>query len=411
MPRPLTRRTTLTLLGAGLAQPALGAGPGLADMACAGLIAVRPDGSERSVLQGPEAFDLDRPFRVASVSKMIAASVFVSHALETGLDLDADVSPWLGFRLRHPAWPDQAITARMLLSHRSGLRNGPSYPVPLGHALVEAFTPEGRHWDGGGWFGPPDKAPGAWFAYADVNFTLLAQILEARTVERFDLILHRRLFAPLGLDIGYNWSGVSQARRDRVMPGLRRQDGRWVPQVDAAPPRAPDIAVARAADTPAAALDAYAPGTNGFLLSPQGGLRLSVRDLARLGRMFVREGEGLLPRAALRLMQRPVWAFSPSAPNGDTDGVFQGYGLGVERPRGAPGPSGDAFFGPGSTQWAGHLGDAYGWMSGLFWDRRSGAILAWALNGMPETNRPPSLTSSLTAPEAELVGRGLALLA
>lgn len=406
---PFSRRTALTLLAAGLARPSRADESGLASMACAGLIAVCPDGGERTILRGPEAFDLDRPFRVASVSKMIAASVFVTHALETRLDLDADVSPWLGFRLRHPAWPDRAISARLLLSHRSGLRNGPSYPVPLGHDLAEAFTPGGRHWDDGGWFGPADKAPGDWFAYADVNFALLAQILETRTGERFDLYMRRRLFEPLGLEIGYNWSGVGQARRDQAMPGLRRQDGRWTPQVDGSPPPAPEVAVARAPDAPA--LDAYRPGTNGFLFSPQGGLRLSVRDLARLGRMFARGGEGVLPRRAIDLMQRPVWTYRPAPPNGQTDEVFQGYGLGVERPRGAPGPEGDAFFGPGSAHWAGHLGDAYGWMSGLFWDRRSGAILAWALNGMPETGRPPSPASSLTAPEAELVGLGLTLLA
>ncbi|MFD1190452.1 serine hydrolase domain-containing protein [Phenylobacterium conjunctum] len=405
---PLSRRTALALLAAGLARPTLAADSALADMACAGLITVRPDGAEQTLLRGPEPFDLDRPFRVASVSKMIAAAVFMTHALETRLDLDADVSPWLGFRLRHPAWPDRVISARLLLSHRSGLRNGPSYPVPLGHDLAEAFQPGGRHWDDGGWFGPADKSPGEWFAYADVNFALLAQILEARTGERFDLYMRRRLFAPLSLEIGYNWSGVGQARRDRAMPGLRRQNGRWVPQVDASPPPAPDVAVVRTPGAPS--LEAYRLGSNGFLFSPQGGLRLSVRDLSRLGRMFVRGGEGVLPRRAIELMQRPVWAYTPTTANGETDGVFQGYGLGVERPRGAAGPQGDDFFGPGSARWAGHLGDAYGWMSGLFWNRDSGAILAWALNGMPETARPPSSTSSLTAPEAELVGLGLALL-
>ncbi len=406
---PLSRRTALTLLAAGLARPSMADDSALAAMACAGLIAVRPDGSERALLRGPEPFDLDRPFRVASVSKMVAAAVFVSHALETGFDLDTDVSPWLGFRLRHPAWPDRPISARLLLSHRSGLRNGPSYPVPLGHDLAEAFHPGGRHWDDGGWFGPADKAPGDWFAYADVNFALLAQVLEARTGERFDIYMRRRLFAPLGLEIGYNWSGVGQTRRTQAMPGLRREDGRWVPQVDAAPPPSPEVPVARAPDAPP--LDAYRLGSNGFLFSPQGGLRLSVRDLARLGRMFAGGGQGVLPRRAIELMQRPVWTYRPASPNGQTDGVFQGYGLGVERPRGAAGPEGDAFFGPGSARWAGHLGDAYGWMSGLFWDRRSGAILAWALNGMPETHRPPSPDTSLSAPEAELVRLGLALLA
>ena len=78
---------------------------------------------------GPRPFALDQPFRVASISKLVAASVFVPLALKTGLNLDGDASDHVGFRLRHPAHPDVAITPRMILSHTSGLRNGKTYPV------------------------------------------------------------------------------------------------------------------------------------------------------------------------------------------------------------------------------------------------------------------------------------------
>jgi len=103
-------------------------------MACAGVIARRPDSTValRAVggVAGAQAFTLDRPFRVASVSKMVATSVFLPMALSSGLDLDADASDLVGFRLRHPAYAQVPITPRMLLSHTSGLRNGPSIPCP-----------------------------------------------------------------------------------------------------------------------------------------------------------------------------------------------------------------------------------------------------------------------------------------
>ena len=134
--------------------------PGGPTMACAGAIARRGDGSvamrAAAGAAGGSPFTPERPFRVASVSKLVAASVFLPLALRTGLSLDADASPFLGFRLRHPAHPDAAITPRMLLSHTSGLRNGPSYPVPLGHRLSEAFEPGARHYDAG-----PVRAAGA----------------------------------------------------------------------------------------------------------------------------------------------------------------------------------------------------------------------------------------------------------
>jgi CubicO group peptidase (beta-lactamase class C family) len=419
MPLP-DRRTVTTALAAFLTtggQPAdpLAAvldPPGGLRMASAGLIARRGDGSTAVKLAGgqafgpagPRPFGLDMPFRVASVSKMIATSVFLPLAMARRFDLDTDVSEPLGFRLRHPAWPDTAITTRMLLTHTSGLRNGPSYPVPLGHKLSEAFLVDGRHYDSGGWFGPAEHRPGAWFAYADVNFALIAQLMEHLTGERFDLHMRRALFQPLGLDIGYNWSGVSQAKRDKAAAAVRMVDGRWAAQVDASVPTFPAPLLTTA---PGAELAAYRPGDNGFVFSPQGGLRLSLTDMDRLARMFVRHGEGVVSRPALEAMQTRAWALDREHPNGDLGGVFQSYGLGCETPVGTPGPSGDAFFGAGTGDWRGHSGDAYGWMTGLYWNRRDGGTLVWAVNGMPETDRPPAQTSALTAPEEALLSLAL----
>ena len=430
MPIPLARRAVLQGLGglvatgaaakaAGLPEGVLNP-PGGPPMASAGIIARRADGSValRAAAglalgpAGPRPFSLDQPFRVASVSKMVAASVFLSVAMASRLDLDADASDLLGFRLRHPAYPDLAITPRMLLSHTSGLRNGPSYPVPLGHKLSEAFAIGGRHYDAGAWFGPTEHPPGAWFAYADVNFALVAQILEKRACERFDIVMRDALFRPLGLDIGYNWSGVSQARRAAAAAGLHRQTGGWSPQVDAQVVAAPRVAFTRAPETPDLEAQDYRLGDNGFAFSPQGGLRLSVTDMDRLARVFAAhgrwKGRQVIPRAALEAMQQRAWTFDPDRPNGETDGgLLQGYGLGCEAPLGRPGLGGDAFFGPDSADWRGHFGDAYGWITGLFWNRRDGRTLVYAINGMPETSRPPARNSSLTAPEEALTALAL----
>jgi CubicO group peptidase (beta-lactamase class C family) len=422
MPPHPDRRTVTTALAVLFATAARSrAAEGLAGgivppMASAGIIARRSDGSiafqaamgEAFGPAGVRPFALDQPFRVASVSKMVAASVFVPLAQRTGLDLDGDASDFVGFKLRHPAWPKTPITPRMLLSHTSALRNGPSYPVPLGHRLAEAFEPGGRHYDAGGWFGPTEHRPGDWFAYADVNFALIAQILERRTGERFDLHMRRALFQPLGLDIGYNWSGVSPAKRALAAPGVHRIDGQWVSQVDAAVPPYPALPFTRPADAPGLTEADYHVGDNGFVFSPQGGLRLSLTDMDRLARMFAGHGQGVVTRAALEAMQTRTWAYDPAHPNGETDnGLLQAYGLGCEMSLGRPGATGDAFFGEGSEDWRGHFGDAYGWITGLFWNRRDGRTLVYAINGMPETDRPRALNSSLTAPEETLIGAAL----
>jgi CubicO group peptidase (beta-lactamase class C family) len=437
----MTDWTRRGLLGAGAAAVAAGAAADdesplaglIADgpdgLLSAGLIARRGDGrlalaaSAGRRVSGDgrvSPFGLDDPFRVASISKMVATTGFMGLAEAGRLSLDDDISGPLGWRLRHPAFPDDPIRIRHLLSHTSALRNGPSYPVPAGHALREAFEPSGRHWDGGAWFGPADRAPGAWFAYADVNFCLIAQIIERVTAERFDRYMTRVVLAPLGLDAGYNWSGVSQAARDRAAPAWRWLDGGWRVQTDGVVPAAPAVAYTQPRDAPPIAEADLKLGDNGFLFSPQGGLRLSVRDLDRLAVMYraggALDGARVIAPAALARMITPVWRFDPVHPNGDTGelgpgagpGVFGGYGLGVEIPQGRPGPGGDAFFGPDSGDWRGHLGDAYGWMTGLFWNRADGRTLAWALDGMRETGRAPGRRSALTPAEEAIIDIGLA---
>jgi CubicO group peptidase (beta-lactamase class C family) len=427
MPPSPDRRTVLSTLAALFSTggaPAGGGGlAGVLDpsagppMACAGLIARRADGSvairAAAGSAGGRAFSLDAPFRVASVSKMVAASVFLPVALQTRLDLDGDASDLVGFRLRHPAHPEVQITPRMLLSHTSGLRNGPSYPVPLGRELSEAFVTGGRHYDAGGWFGPLEHRPGDWFAYADVNFALVAQILERRACERFDVVMRTALFEPLGLDIGYNWSSVSAAKRAHAAPGVHLEGGAWTPQVDGAVLPYPKIAFTRGPEGQALDVDDYRQGDNGFVFSPQGGLRLSLTDMDTLAQLYAAggrwKGRQVIPRAALQAMQARAWTFDPAHANGETDnGLLQSYGLGCEAPLGRPGPSGDAFFGPGSEDWRGHFGDAYGWITGLFWNRRDGRTLVYAVGGMPEKDRPKARRSSLTGPEETLIGLALA---
>jgi hypothetical protein len=115
-------------------------------------------------------------------------------------------------------------------------------------------------------------------------------------------------------------------------------------------------------------------------------------------------GARIVSPADLDTMTAPVWRFDAGHPNGDTDGgVWQGYGLAVQVLQGARGPQGDAFFGEGSPDWRGHLGDAYGWLAGLFWNRRTGASLVYALNGMRETGRRPGRRCALTAAEEALI--------
>ena len=397
------------------ATPLLASMPG---MASAGFVMRRGRGVRRrvdgAVLQGDgrwAAFDSGRPFRVASVSKMVTATGFMSLVARRRIDLDADVSRYLGAPLRHPAFPDLAITPRMLMSHTSGLRNGDDFPVPFNRPLLGRLAAAAGEERYGGWFAPAGEPPGAWFSYSDTNFAVVAQIIECVTGARFDRFMRETLFAPLGLDIGYNWSAVPQRKRARVAAACRWIDGVWTAQVDASPPAAPGIAFYRGeGDTSSTEAD-HRVGENGFAFAPHGGLRLSLDDMDRLAQFYLRAAP-LAGEGSLAAMTTPVWTFDPDAPNGAPErGWYQRYGLGVQAPvgRDAPGASpGDAFFGASTPEWRGHFGDAYGWITGLVWNVRENATLVYAINGMPETNRPPGARSAMSQPEEAIIDAALA---
>lgn len=62
-------------------------------------------------------------YKTSSIAKLII-SVAVMQQVELGLlDIDVDIGNYLPFPLRNPNFPDEIITARMLMQHAAGLAN------------------------------------------------------------------------------------------------------------------------------------------------------------------------------------------------------------------------------------------------------------------------------------------------
>jgi CubicO group peptidase (beta-lactamase class C family) len=111
---------------------------------------------------------------------------------------------------RNPAFPDTPVTLRLLLSHRSSLTDAAGYyDVPLDGALKDILD-ESRAWD-------RERAPGSYFRYTNLNFPLVATLMENATGERFDTLMQRLVLAPLGLDACYNWASCSDAATARAV--------------------------------------------------------------------------------------------------------------------------------------------------------------------------------------------------
>src|SRR5204862_7766988 len=106
----------------------------------------------------------DDPARIASVSKLVVAIGVMKLVEQGAIDLDEDVSRYLDWPMRNPAFLDRPITMRMLLSHTSSLRDGDdAYVIPLGKSVKDAVA-DPSVWDSA-------HAPGeGYFAYSNMNF-------------------------------------------------------------------------------------------------------------------------------------------------------------------------------------------------------------------------------------------------
>lgn len=324
-----------------------------------------------------QPMDADTMFRIASVSKFVTTLGAMKLVEQGRLALDQDVGAYLGYRLRNPHFPDQPITLRMLLTHTSSLRDEGGFKFDPAVDLKDVLLPGGRH-HGKGAMWSSTHAPGRFFDYVNFNSGVIATIMERVGGERFDRLMRRLVFDPMGLKAGFYLADFAPSRiedaatlyRRREKDGDERWDpkGPWIAQSDdfhLNPPVAPP------------GLERYAVGSNGTLFGPQGSLRISAGELAQIMLMLMNEGDHqgrriLKPETVATMLSRQ-WTLNPASGNGDSDnfrGLYHAWGLGnqhftdtsiVEDGR----ASGDRLVEGGGFTGVGHLGWSWG-LNALF---------------------------------------------
>jgi CubicO group peptidase (beta-lactamase class C family) len=358
-------------------------GPGDVETLAVGCAQFEEDGVRCRVPLTPDGMA-----RIASISKLVVA-ISVMRLVDRGsLSLDRDVSDYLGFRLRNPAFPQTPITLRALLSHTSSLRDGETYWAVYPQTLAELLT-DASYFDS-------SHPPGEFFTYANLNYGIAGTVIECAARERFDRYTHAVL-AGYGARAAFNWSGLESLPPDRVVTLYRKQDaqgawnssGPWISQVDDFAGRSPQAQMRSAAGFAPPPVD-YEPCSNGTLFAPQGGLRISIRDLARLVQGAMRDG-------SLARIAEPVWEYKPErdagrAKNGEvhasdgdagrelgngdtTNGLYRAYGPGAHR----------NLLGAGLI---GHFGDAYGLKGGVLVDLKQQRAWIYLITG---ASREPEL--------------------
>jgi len=143
------------------------------------------------------AMDVRARFRIGSVSKTFSSVVLLQLVQERKLELDAPVNRYLPGLL-----PDDRITVRHLLTHRSGLADYTDamfeHTVPGFEAvrnrvfsyqeLVDLSLGE-----------PRTTEPGVAYKYSNTNFVVVGMLIEKITGKPVAKEYQRRIIGPLGL--------------------------------------------------------------------------------------------------------------------------------------------------------------------------------------------------------------------
>lgn len=398
-------RLRLSLMAAALALSGCGSGDpqaaveAAADtrLAAMGLARSLPDGTNivtatgcaRIAADGRSCivpFTADSPVRIASISKLVTLVGALRLAEAGQIDLDADVSAYLKFPLRNPAFPDRPITLRQLFAHTSSMRDGDDFIIPLGGKVSDTML-NPVHWD-------PAHAPGDYFTYSNLGIIVAATAMEGATGERFDRLMARLVFQPLGLTATYNWSGADRALAMRAATLYRtagddevwHPDGPFLPQVDDRDGALPDCPAPVIAPGFTCNMDIYPPGTNAGIFSPHGGLRISLNDLLILARLLADGGTRgnlrLLMPETLVAASSPAWMLDLDGGNGEPDhGTMCAYGTGMHLLGAAPGPHcADDVFDDGATRF-GHAAEAYGLLGGVWIQPETGEAIVYLATG------------------------------
>lgn len=252
---------------------------------------VRPAGADLvrtygyADLESERLVDAHTLFIMASISKTVAA-VRAMQLVEQGLlDLDAPLETYVGYAVRHPEHPETPITARMLLTHTSGLEDRfatladvtthGSDPEETLAEFSEGYTvPGGAHYDPDNW-GP---APATRRVYANAGFGVLGHVLEAAGGADFRAQTDEGVFAPLALD-GAGWF-LADVDADRLATPYAYGGRRYT------------------------ALE-----HSGFAFYPASSLRISITGLARFAAALLAggalDGARVLEEASVEEMLRP----------------------------------------------------------------------------------------------------------
>lgn len=137
-------------------------------------------------------------FRVASLAKVAGAIIVMSLVDDGQLDLDEDISTYLGYTVRNPSYPDDPITSRMLLQHTSSICD--TGGINSGAIIFDENTTQNLLGRSSAFRA---QKPGEKYEYTNLGYAVLGAICESVSGKLFDELARDLLFDPLGIDAAF----------------------------------------------------------------------------------------------------------------------------------------------------------------------------------------------------------------
>lgn len=137
-------------------------------------------------------------FRVASLAKLVTDSVFMKLCDLGKVSIDADISDYLGFKVRNPQHPDAVITPTMLMSHTSTIVDSMFFERSRDEGSSSTIESILSHRESFA-----NAKPGTYYCYSNFSVAIIGAICEIVTGRNFNELASEYFFTPLNIDAAY----------------------------------------------------------------------------------------------------------------------------------------------------------------------------------------------------------------
>lgn len=220
----------------------------------------------------PQPVDAHTVFRLASLSKAFASTLTGLMVQDGSLRWDSKVSQFVpGFQLSDPGATSH-VTVADVLSHSVGLQAHNAFDRDI-EANAEYYDVARKLA-----YAPLKCAPGECYAYQNVAFSLIGDVVFAASGTFYDQAVDRRIFKPLGMnDASVGLAGIQGSTR-WARPHVRSRNG-WV---------------------------SLTPKPTYYRLPPAAGVNASASDLAQWLLAQTGHRPDVLPAPLLATLHAPV---------------------------------------------------------------------------------------------------------